>query len=38
VVGIITPQNLSQSMVILSQARKLVERNARAAERSDGDE
>ena len=31
VVGIITPQNLSQSMVILSQARRLVERNARAA-------
>jgi Zn-dependent protease len=37
VVGIITPQNLSQSMVILSQSRRLAERSARA-EQSRGDE
>jgi CBS domain-containing protein len=30
VVGIITPQNLSQSMSILNQSKKLQERNARA--------
>jgi CBS domain-containing protein/Zn-dependent protease len=36
VVGIITPQNLSQSMVILSQTRRLAERSAKAAQ-SDGD-
>jgi CBS domain-containing protein len=38
VVGIITPQNLSQSMVILNQSRRLERRNARAAARSGEDE
>jgi Zn-dependent protease len=33
VVGIITPQNLSQSMTILNQSKRLQERNARADER-----
>jgi Zn-dependent protease len=33
VVGIITPQNLSQSMSILNQSRRLQERNARSDER-----
>ena len=37
VVGIITPQNLSQSMGILNQTRKLAERSARA-EQLRGDE
>jgi len=37
VVGIITPQNLSQSMGILNQTRKLAERSARA-EQMRGDE
>ncbi len=32
VIGIITPQNLSQSMSILNQSKKLQERNARASE------
>ena len=30
VIGIITPQNLSQSMSILNQSKKLQERNAKA--------
>ena len=33
VVGIITPQNLSQSMSILNQSKRLQERNARADDR-----
>ena len=32
VVGIITPQNLSQSMSVLNQSKKLQERNAKAAQ------
>ncbi|MBB5056777.1 CBS domain-containing protein [Granulicella aggregans] len=32
VIGIITPQNLSQSMSILNQSKKLQERNARASQ------
>lgn len=33
VVGIITPQNLSQSMTMLNQSKKLQERNAKAEQR-----
>lgn len=35
VVGIITPQNLSQSMSVLNQTKKLQERNAKAEQRQE---
>ncbi len=35
VVGIITPQNLSQSMSVLNQSKKLQERNAKAEQRQE---
>jgi CBS domain-containing protein len=35
VVGIITPQNLSQSMVTLNQSRRLIERNAKLEQMHD---
>jgi Zn-dependent protease len=35
VVGIITPQNLSQSMVTLNQSRRVLERNSRAEQMHD---
>jgi CBS domain-containing protein len=35
VVGIITPQNLSQSMNVLNQSKKLQERNAKAEQRQE---
>jgi len=35
VVGIITPQNLSQSMSVLNRSKKLQERNAKAEQRQE---